>query len=74
MASPSSGPSSAVKGHPLVSSNKRKRGGSDGQNDEAELTQSWKDVLGPVPPLGKTKVNMVDKIIILVRYLPNSSF
>ena len=49
-------PSAAVRtgGQPVVSVNKRKRG--DGTTGKEDLTQSWKDVLGPPPPMGNTKV------------------
>lgn len=46
----------------LTISNKRKRVESrpDSQNDSqnSELSQNWRDVLGPPPSMGSTKVNV----------------
>jgi hypothetical protein len=46
-------------GRPLVSVTKRKRmpsGSTNIHTQSTTLTQSWRDVLGPPPPLGSTKV------------------
>ena len=47
------GSSSATGGNAIVTSNKRKR--SEGTNDD-EMSKSWRDILGPPPPMGTTKV------------------
>ncbi|XP_035661114.1 DNA polymerase epsilon catalytic subunit A-like [Branchiostoma floridae] len=53
------GPRTATNGLTVAVSNKRKRdSGEDrvGQSQEdLELTQSWREILGPPPPLGNTK-------------------
>jgi len=46
-------------GRPIISITKRKRmpsGSSNSLTQSTTLTQSWRDVLGPPPPLGNTKV------------------
>ena len=47
------GSSSATGGNAIATSNKRKR--SEGTNDD-EMSKSWRDILGPPPPMGTTKV------------------
>lgn len=46
----------------VAMSTKRKRSsqGGDGQveSQDVELTQSWREILGPPPPMGKTRVRL----------------
>lgn len=42
-----------VKGQAKVTSVKRKRSA----DDIDDVTKSWRDVLGPTPPMGKTRVS-----------------
>ncbi len=53
--------SKVVKGQVVITvGNKRKRAQNSGGRSQAtqseDLTQHWKDVLGPQPPIGNTKV------------------
>lgn len=43
-------------GRPVVTTHKRKRVPSLSEENE-ELKKSWREALGPPPPLGKTKVS-----------------
>jgi DNA polymerase epsilon subunit 1 len=41
---------------PISITTKRKRSKTDDNFTDAEMTMSWREVLGPPPPLGETKV------------------
>ena len=51
-------PLNQIRGQAKITSVKRKRGQSeeDGGNEDSQLTRSWRDTLGPPPPMGTTKV------------------
>lgn len=63
----------ATKGLPIVSVKKRKRESADGHsaiNRNPDLSLSWKDALGPPPPMGKTRVSWsCDKCCFSFAYL-----
>ena len=50
-------PLGQVKGQmKIITSVKRKRGQSECEEGDSQLTRSWREALGPPPPMGTTKV------------------
>jgi len=52
--------------HSVVSVNKRKRETTQRKDNDAELHQSWKEVLGPPPAIGDSQVVVVLVVVICI--------